>query len=168
VQHLNEILPALQPNIHAALRAVNLEGRFQQIHVNPSIVVDVAHNPQAAKSLAQNLQSTACAGKTLAVFGMLLDKDIDGVIDAMSGEIDAWYLADIHNPRGAKAQDLQKLFFKHTQNSPLKTPVQTFENVHAAMDAAYKNAAKTDRIIVFGSFYTAADAIASKFNSLRD
>lgn len=164
VQHLSEILPVLHANIHAALRAVKLTGRFQQIHANPCIVVDVAHNPQAAKSLAQNLQSSPCAGKTLAVFGMLADKDMGGVIDSMVGEVDAWYLADIHNPRGAKASELQKLLLKRARNSP----VLTFENVDAAIDSACKNAAKNDRIIVFGSFYTAADAIASKFNSLHD
>lgn len=164
VQHLSEILPALQANTYAALRAVNLEGRFQQIHANPCIIVDVAHNPQAAKSLAHNLKSSACAGKTLAVLGMLADKDIEGVIDAVAGEIDAWYLADIHSPRGAKASELQKLLLKRTRNSP----VQTFANVSAAIDSACKNAAKNDRIIVFGSFYTVADAIASKLNSSHD
>jgi dihydrofolate synthase / folylpolyglutamate synthase len=164
VQHLNEILPALQTNIHVALRAVKLTGRFQQIHTNPQIIVDVAHNPQAAKSLAQNLQSSACAGKTVAVLGMLADKDMEGVIDAVAGEIDAWYLADIHGPRGAKASELQKLLLKRTRISL----VLTFGNVNAAIDSACKNAAKNDRIIVFGSFYTVADAIASKFNSLHD
>jgi dihydrofolate synthase/folylpolyglutamate synthase len=155
VQHLKEILPVLQANIHEALRAVKLTGRFQQIHANPQIIVDVAHNPQAAKSLAQNLQSGACAGKTLAVLGMLADKDIEGVIDAVAGEIDAWYLADIHSPRGAKANDLQKILLKQTKKSPTKL----FANVGAALDSACKNAAKNDRIIVFGSFYTVADAI---------
>jgi dihydrofolate synthase/folylpolyglutamate synthase len=164
VQYLNKIAPILQPNIHAALRAVKLTGRFQQIHVNPTIIVDVAHNPQAAKSLAQNLQSTAGAGKTLAVFAMLADKDIEGVVAALASEIDDWYLADIHNPRGAKASDLQKILLNHVK----KSPTQLFADVGAAIDSACKNAAKNDRIIVFGSFYTVADAIASKFNSLHD
>ena len=107
VQYLNEKAPVLQANIHAAFKAVNLEGRFQQIHENPCIIVDVAHNPHAAKSLAQNLKLSPCTGKTLAVFGMLADKDIAGVIVAIQNEIDAWYLADIHTARGAKATDLQ-------------------------------------------------------------
>ena len=164
VQYLGEILPALQANIHAALRAVKLSGRYQQIHTNPQIIVDVAHNPQAAKSLAQNLQSNAGAGKTLAVLGMLADKDIAGVINAVAPEIDAWYLADIHSPRGAKAIELQELLLNRTLN----LPIQTFASVSAAIESACKNSAKNDRIIVFGSFYTVADAIASKFNSLRD
>ncbi len=164
VRYLNQILPTLQTNIHAALRAVKLKGRFQQIHANPQIIVDVAHNPQAAKSLVQNLQSTACAGKTLAVFGMLADKDIEGVIRAVSSDIDAWFVVDIQSPRGAKASELQKILLKHAK----KSPVELFVEVSAAIDSACKNAAKNDRIIVFGSFYTVADAIASKFNGLRD
>ena len=163
VQRLNDILPVPQASIHAALRAVKLTGRFQQIHSQPEILVDVAHNPHAATSLAHNLQIMPCAGLTLAVFAMLRDKDIEGVICALAGEIDAWYLADNHSPRGAKASDLQKILLQQAN----KSPIQLFADVGAAMDAAYKNAAKNDRIIVFGSFYTVADAIASKYNGLQ-
>ena len=163
VQHLNDILPITQANIYAALRAVKLTGRFQQIHSQPEILVDVAHNPHAARSLAHNLQAKLTFGRTFAVFAMLADKDIDGVVRELIGEMDAWYLADIHSPRGAKAKDLQKILLKHAK----KSSIQLFANVGAAIDAAYKNAAKNDRIIVFGSFYTVADAIASKFNSLQ-
>ena len=163
VQYLNDILPMPQANIYAALRAVKLTGRFQLIHAQPAILVDVAHNPHAARSLAHNLQAAPCSGRTLAVFAMLADKDIEGVISAVASDIDAWYVADIHTARGAKASDLQQLLIKQGE----KSPIQLFADVGAAIDAAYKNAAKNDRIIVFGSFYTVADAIASKFNSLQ-
>ena len=163
VQYLNDILPITQANIHAALRIVKLTGRFQKIHSQPEILVDVAHNPHAAKSLAHNLQATPCSGLTLAVFAMLADKDIEGVIRELAAHIDAWFVADIHTARGAKASDLQQLLIKQGE----KSTIQLFADVGAAIDAAYKNAAKNDRIIVFGSFYTVADAIASKFNSLQ-
>ena len=156
VQYLNALLPATQANIQAALSAVSLPGRFQQIHTNPQIIVDVAHNPHAAKSLADNLQAVPCAGKTLAVFAMLADKDISGVVSALKSQIDAWYLADIHVARGAKAQELKKILNLHRD----KTPIQSFADVTTALSAAYKDAKKNDRIIVFGSFYTVADAIA--------
>ena len=64
-------------------------------------------------------------------------------------------MADIHAVRGAKAQDLKKILNLH----PDKTPMQLFADVITALTAAYKDANKNDRIIVFGSFYTAADAI---------
>ena len=163
VQHLNNILPTTQANTYEALRAVKLTGRFQQIHSQPEILVDVAHNPHAARSLVHNLQAKPTFGRTFAVLAMLADKDMEGVIRELIGEMDAWYLADIHSPRGAKAKDLQKILLKHAK----KSSIQIFANVGAAIDAAYKNAAKNDRIIVFGSFYTVADAIASKFNSLQ-
>ena len=155
VQYLNALLPTPLANIQTALSSVNLSGRFQQIHINPQIIVDVAHNPQAAKSLADNLQTAPCLGRTLAVFAMLADKDIDGVVTAVRSQIDAWYLADIHAVRGAKAQDLKKILNLHTD----KTPIQLFADVTTALTAACKDANKNDRIIVFGSFYTAADAI---------
>jgi dihydrofolate synthase / folylpolyglutamate synthase len=165
VQYLKDILPievfdhssaGLQANIHEALRAVHLIGRFQQLQTNPQVIIDVAHNPHAAKSLAQNLKAASSAGKTLAVFGMLADKDIAGVIEAMKDEIDAWYLADIHNARGAKALDLQNYLVKANN----KKPTKLFADIPAALAAACIDAHKNDRIIVFGSFYTVADAIA--------
>lgn len=152
VQHLREKLPALESNIHAALRAVTLTGRFYCIKNNPNIIVDVAHNPQAAQSLAHNLQTTPCAGRTLAVFAMLADKDIAGVIHELEPDIAAWYLADIHNVRGAKAADLQTKLSKTAQ-------FKSFKNVASALQAACKDAAKNDRIIVFGSFYSVAAAM---------
>ena len=155
VQYLSALLPTTQANIKAALGAVGLPGRFQQIHQHPQIIVDVAHNPHAAKSLADNLQTAPCAGKTLAVFAMLADKDINGVVNAVKTQIDAWYLADIHVARGAKAQDLKKILNLQAD----KTSIQLFADVTTALTAAYKDAKKNDRIIVFGSFYTVADAI---------
>jgi dihydrofolate synthase / folylpolyglutamate synthase len=107
VLHLNKMLPTTQVNIHEAFSAVKLPGRFQTIQQNPAIIVDVAHNPHAAKSLAHNLQTSPCAGRTLAVFAMLRDKDIEGVIRELVAHIDVWYVADIHSARGAKAVDLQ-------------------------------------------------------------
>ena len=165
VLYLNDILPvitsghsdaSLHTNIHAALRAVHLIGRFQQLQSNPNVITDVAHNPHAAKSLAQNLKSIPCAGKTLAVFGMLADKDIAGVIDAIQDEIDVWYLADLHSVRGAKAVILKNVLIK----SGNKKPISMFDGVAAALAAACMDAHKNDRIIIFGSFYTVADAMA--------
>lgn len=170
VLHLCDILPlttsehtnaGLQANIHQALSAVCLMGRFQQLQSCPEIIVDVAHNPHAAKSLAQNLKSIPCAGKTLAVFGMLADKDIAGTIEAMQAEIDIWYLADIQNVRGAKAHDINRVLQEVLLKSKRKTPSHLFDNIAAALAAACIEADKNDRIIVFGSFYTVADAMAA-------
>lgn len=163
VQALKTMLPVTDTSIYEALKAVKLPGRFQQIHVQPAIFVDVAHNPQAAKSLAHNLEKTACAGRTLAVFAMLADKDINGVVSAVATKIDAWYVADIHAARGAKASDLRVKILTNTHSAT----VYLHADVALAIDAAYKNATKNDRIIIFGSFYTVADAVTSKFYQLE-
>lgn len=156
VLHLQDILPVSHANIHAALGSVRLTGRFQQVQSKPQIIVDVAHNPHAATSLAQNLQSTPCAGRTLAVFAMLADKDIEGVISVVAPCISRWYIADIWAARGAKALDLQKTLVRQVDQAS----VQVFDDVSLALAAACKDADKNDRIIVFGSFYTVADAIS--------
>lgn len=163
VQQLNATLPVSQADIYRALSTVQLSGRFQKIHTQPTIFVDVAHNPHASISLAQNLAARPNLGKTLAVFAMLADKDIAGVVRAINKQIDAWYLADIPIVRGATAQELKQIL---NLNVP-KIPKQLFANVASALAAAYKDAEKNDRIIVFGSFYTVADAISSPYNCLH-
>lgn len=162
VQYLNNILPTTEANIRAALAEVKLIGRFQKIQSSPTVILDVAHNPHAAKSLAQNLQILPCAGRTLAVFAMLADKDIEGVIGVIEKEVDTWYLADIHSARGAKAQDLQVILQKKLIEHADKNPIYLFEDVATALETACKDAHINDRIIVFGSFYTVADAIAGR------
>jgi dihydrofolate synthase / folylpolyglutamate synthase len=152
---LREILPALQANIHAAFRAVQLIGRFYQLQQQPQIIVDVAHNPHAAQSLAHNLKSSNCTGRTLAVFAMLADKDIEGVARVLAPHIHAWYVANIDHARGAKAADVA-IKLRPMVNSPV---IQLFESVTAAFNCAYNEAHENDRIIVFGSFYTVADVM---------
>lgn len=155
VQNLNHLLPVSLDSIGSALEFVTLLGRFYTLKEEPKIIVDVAHNPQAAKSLAENLARTPCKGRTLGVFAMLADKDIAQVVRELSDHISVWYLADTHNPRGAKVQDLQQ--YLQAQNE--KGLTNCFDNVASALRAACIDASKNDRIIVFGSFYTVADAI---------
>lgn len=157
VQYLNNRLPISEANINAALVDVKLTGRFQILRNSPTIILDVAHNPHAAKSLAENLRNSPCKGRTFAVFAMLADKDIHGVVSDVEKEIDAWYLADIHIARGAKAHELLEVINQYQH----KKPVYLFEDVALALKTACKDADINDRIIVFGSFYTVADAIAN-------
>lgn len=155
VQNLNDVLPVADDGIGESLKHVVLVGRFHQLHDAPLIIVDVAHNPQAAKSLADNLQNNRCGGRTLGVFAMLADKDVAGVVSALILHISAWYLADINSARGAKAKDLAVYLQAQSQQGQ----TAQFDNVAEALLAACEEANKNDRIIVFGSFYTVADAI---------
>jgi dihydrofolate synthase/folylpolyglutamate synthase len=155
IEALQEPLPVTRENIISGLRSVSLPGRFQRHGQAPQVILDVAHNPHAALALAQNLRQLPQSNRTLAVFGMLADKDIPGVIEAVGAEVDRWYLADLPLPRGASAQQLARLV---RQYDP-QCKVQKYADVAGAYRQACIEAGGNDRIIVFGSFYTVADVM---------
>ncbi|CEN56025.1 bifunctional tetrahydrofolate synthase/dihydrofolate synthase [Candidatus Methylopumilus turicensis] len=109
IQSLQSVLPVSKEAICDGLLTVRLHGRYQYLSSKPDVILDVAHNPHAAKSLAANLKNTATQGKTIAVFAMLADKDIRGVIQAIAGEVDEWYVSGISHVRGADALTIHQL-----------------------------------------------------------
>ncbi len=154
VRSLAEELPVTLDAIKNALANVTLLGRFYTISKSPEVILDVAHNPQAAKSLVQNLIKHPCKGRTLGVFAMLADKDIEQVTQELLPYISVWYLADTQNPRGAKATELESYLLPEAKGN-----IKCFDSVAKALRSACIDVGKNDRIIVFGSFYTVADAI---------
>lgn len=152
---LRHLVPVQHQHIKNALVNVRLMGRYYQWSELPNTILDVAHNPQAAASLAENLHQHACDGKTLGVVAMLADKDIGSVLSKLAPHISTWYLADSSHERGAKATVLAE----HLKGLAISAPVNRFATVSQAIEAAYIDCAKNDRIIVFGSFYTVADAL---------
>jgi dihydrofolate synthase/folylpolyglutamate synthase len=138
--------------ISRGLTQASLPGRFQIIADKAVKILDVAHNPQGARVLAENLAQLACSGQTRAVFAMLADKDIPAVITAMSGLVDYWYLASLPVPRAASADQIQGYL------TGQRTKI--FGDVPSAFRAAVKDSDPTDRIVVFGSFYTVAAALS--------
>lgn len=155
VETLQHKLSVTTQQMATGLRAVKLPGRYQQWRQQPQVVLDVAHNPQSALALAENLRQSPVAGRTLAVFAMLADKDIAGVIDAVREQIDTWYLADIEHARGATAQQLARL----THQVMPDCRIQKFTGAAAAYAQACNDAGENDRIVVFGSFYMVADVM---------
>ena len=155
VQQLQALLPVKAGHIAAGLKAVQISGRFQQYVGHPSVVLDVAHNPHAATALASNLELSRSTGKTLAVFAMLADKDVTGVIQAVGHEIDQWYVASIQNVRGARAEQLAQVV--HSEFP--QTNVTSYPDVSSAYHQACLEAGENDRIVVFGSFFTVADVM---------
>lgn len=154
---LRERWPVSMEAARRGLVEVSLAGRFQVLPGRPQIVLDVAHNPHAARSLAGNLANMPPA-KTLAVFAMLRDKDMVGVAKALDTQIDTWLVAGIAAPRGATAAQLAQVL----QDVGIRATVQTFENVAAALQYAYNAAGENDRIVAFGSFYTVAEAMQAR------
>ncbi len=168
IESLQSRLPVEIDAIKNAMLLVRLAGRFQTVSKfsatsdTPWVILDVAHNPHAAKALAENLRaiktqsSNVRTGKTFAVFAMLADKDIKGVIDAVKHEIDAWYVAGIDHARGALAKDLAEMIAGVIPNAS----IQTFNDANNAYQQACIDIEacidvnENDKIIVFGSFFT--------------
>ena len=159
---LQEVLPVTLCNMQLGLKNVILKGRFQVVQYEnnqqPCVILDVAHNPQAALALAQNLKNTVCSGLTIAVFAMLADKDIAGVVDAVFAEVDTWYVASIDHARGAKANELVSLIEAHlATKQQAASQIKIFASVVDAYTQACLDRREDDRIIAFGSFFTVAD-----------
>ena len=158
VDALRDRLPVAAGALRDGLVRVELPGRFQVLPGRPSIVLDVAHNPHAARVLADALGSMGFHPQTLAVFGMLADKDIDGVVAALRPRIDQWYIAPLPGPRGASAARIAEALRAAGVDA---NAVHAFDDVARAFVAARSAANETDRIAAFGSFLTVAAALTS-------
>jgi dihydrofolate synthase/folylpolyglutamate synthase len=137
------------------LTAVRLAGRLQVLPGRPTVVLDVAHNPHAARALAGGLGEMAYHENIIAVFAMLADKDIGAVIDAVSPRIDRWHVATVANDRAASAAQLVELLGARG----LGERTRAFATVPLAYESARREAGPNDRILVFGSFHTVADVL---------
>lgn len=152
LEALRDRLPVAMNDVRSGLLQADTPGRFQVLPGRPVLILDVAHNPHAARALAANLVSIERSGRTLAVFAMLRDKDIAGVIEAVKRHIDHWFIAGIAAPRGASAQVLEE----RLAAAGVTQAVTRCDSVGAACAQACDLATENDRILVFGSFYTVA------------
>lgn len=155
LEALGDRLPVTMQAIRPGLIETELAGRFQVVPGKPAIVLDVGHNPQAIKVLADNLSGMGFFDRTYAVVGMLNDKDIVGALQPMKGKIDFWHLATLGGPRGTSADTLASVI----ANAGLGGEIVCHASPAAAMQAAKGAAAESDRILAFGSFYTVAGAL---------
>ncbi len=152
-------LPVSLAAIHAGLACAQQPGRFQRIPNqpganHPETVLDVAHNPESARALADNLHACPVKGKNLAVFAMLADKDVAGVVEPLKGSFDAWLVAGLSGARGQTGQQLAGLL------TPLvAVPVAVYATPLEAYQAARLQVGEDDRITVFGSFHTVAEVL---------
>jgi dihydrofolate synthase / folylpolyglutamate synthase len=140
-------------SVSAALRGVRVAGRFQRMAGEVEWVLDVAHNVQAAETLRDNLRRLPRAGRTLAVCGILGDKDIRGITAALATEIDAWILATLQGARAVSAQQIAAAL------PPNASVLAQAGDVVEACRAARAAARPGDRVLVFGSFLTVGPAL---------
>ena len=152
LEAVRDRLPVTAQAIRNGLAMVELPGRFQIIPGQPTLVLDVAHNPHAVAALSENLDAMGFYPTTHAVFGAMTDKDISAIMARVGVLVDRWYFCDLPTARASSAQDLQKQWQqtnnrKNVTSSVHKDPKEALEAAVAAADPA-------DRIVVFGSFFT--------------
>jgi dihydrofolate synthase/folylpolyglutamate synthase len=158
---LTPVLPVSLGAIHRGLSSVSLPGRFQRFQREGrggavEIVLDVAHNPEAARALAANLQAEPVRGRTHAVFAALADKDAENIVLALQDCVDAWYVAGLAGERGQSGATLAR----HV-DSRHDTGIGVFADPSAAYAEASRRATGGDRIVVFGSFHTVAEILTT-------
>ena len=124
LESLREKLVVPQQAVRLGLQ-MSLPGRLQILPGHPTIVLDVAHNPHAAAALGQNLDGMSYFPQTHAVFGMLRDKDIAGVVAKMASRVDHWYCATLEGPRGVEGGHLAEIVRAALPTGPKKTMVST-------------------------------------------
>jgi dihydrofolate synthase/folylpolyglutamate synthase len=149
---LRDRLPINAQAVRTGLALVELPGRFQIVPGQPALVLDVAHNPQAVAALALNLDAMGFFPRTHAVFGVMADKDIAGLLAKIAPLVDVWHCCDLPNPRAATAQALAQLV--RAACGVRDVAIHIHASPAEALGAAAAGADPADRIVVFGSFYT--------------
>ena len=155
VRALARRLPLVRPAVEQGLAGVRLAGRFQRVPDPRGFewVLDVAHNEDSARTLASNLQRWSVPGRTLAVCGMLADKDVRQVAGLLGDVVDRWYAASTDGPRGLPDRELS------TRASGAGVTMAPAGGVESALEAAAAAAGPGDRVVVFGSFHTVGPAL---------
>lgn len=166
LETLRHRLPVGAQEVRNGLVMVDLPGRFQVLPGRPSVILDVAHNPHAAATLAQNLDNMGFHPYTYAVFGAMQDKDIDGVIAQLKDRIDHWCVTDLPLPRAATAAQLKDKLLDAgivpKDQAGAERTIETFASPAAAFANARSGAGENDRIVVFGSFLTVAGVMEAQ------
>ncbi|MGB5180313.1 MAG: bifunctional tetrahydrofolate synthase/dihydrofolate synthase [Gammaproteobacteria bacterium] len=147
--------PLSRSAIEKGLLTVTIAGRCQLIPGAVETLLDVAHNPGSAESLAQLLRQRDVRGRTRTVLGMLADKDVAAFAAILNPVVDDWYLASLPGERGLTAEQLQQSLCGNVRTAP----VQLFQDVATAFSQARADAKAGDRVVVCGSFVTVAEAL---------
>ena len=129
-----------------------LLGRYQKLSDYPEIIIDVAHNADSAKKLKLNLLKFP-KKRTIAVLGVLIDKDIYSLTKPMAGIIDKWFCGTIGNERGMNSEEIKARMATVIN----KKYISTYPNMDSAFYEAIKTLKKDDRLIIYGSFYTVSE-----------
>lgn len=142
--------------IREGLASVRLEGRCQTLAGPVPVLLDVAHNPQAARILADHLRRSYPDRRIHAVFAVMRDKDIAGIVANIRDRVHRWYLAPLKIPRAAAPEQLSEMF-RALDVTPVE---QGFSDAAEAFACARRNAQNGDLVLVFGSFFLVSEYLA--------
>ena len=152
---LAEALPVNYQAVQQALSSMHVTGRQQILAGKTDWIFDVAHNAQSAGVLADLLAGRTCQGATHAIVGMLKDKDIAAVLHPMLTHVTHWHCVDLAVPRGAEARQIQSVLGSLSVTSE----IACYRCVSDAMQQVQGLVGEGDQVVVFGSFYTVAEAL---------
>lgn len=153
--------------IAPALTGLALPGRQQWLPstARARVMVDVAHNPHAARALAARLQREQAAsmprGRIHMVLAMMADKDHAGFYQALENQVDFWYIAHFDSGRCLPAQTLANIWQSLAQQSGARLQMQVCDSVLQGFDAACQQASERDIIVVCGSFLSVSDVMSA-------
>ena len=166
LEALRQELPVSAQEVRSGFVMMDLPGRFQVLPGQPLVILDVAHNPHAAATLAQNLDNMGFHPYAYAVFGAMLDKDIEGIVTQLKTRIDHWCLTALPLPRAATGEQLKERLLEagvHPEDGPnAESSIMSFDSPAEAYANALSRAGENDRIVVFGSFLTVAGVMAAR------
>ena len=158
LEALQDRLPTSAQDVRRGLARAELPGRFQILPGQPTVVLDVAHNPHAVAVLAANLDALGYAPRTHAVFGAMADKDLAQMLARIAPLVDRWYLCELPTPRAAQAADIATALYPLLAAGTVVTGL--YADPQAAFLQAVACAEPADRILVFGSFFTVGGVLA--------
>jgi dihydrofolate synthase/folylpolyglutamate synthase len=165
VEIMRPQLPVTAQAIRNGLAMVELTGRFQIVPGEPVLVLDVAHNPHSVAALAANLDAMGFYPCTHAVFGAMVDKDLPSMLKKVLPMVDTWYFTDLPLTRAITAAQLEDQWLQMNTRQDVKASQHA--SPQKALEAAIAAAGPTDRILVFGSFYTVGGVLQSGIPKLH-
>jgi dihydrofolate synthase/folylpolyglutamate synthase len=149
IESFTSQFPISNNMISEGIKKARIAARFEKINIgNKTVILDVAHNPAAVKALVETLSEKPV--ETVAIFSALIDKDIVDMIELASGSIKHWFLVPIKAERSIELNALKDKF----ANSDATTVCLNMSNaIEQSLELE-----EADRVVIFGSFYTIADA----------
>jgi dihydrofolate synthase/folylpolyglutamate synthase len=156
IAEMAETLPVSEASIRQGLEKVQLAGRFQLINDEIPVLLDVGHNPQAVRTLVDYVTEAFPGRRIHAVFSMMKDKDIAGVIEIMHPVVFDWFFAPLANPRAAMEPLMREIFAQSSASNVFFG----FNGFSDAFAAAKNRSQESDLLLVFGSFFLVSDCLA--------